>query len=368
MVTKKRVISLDIFRGITVAAMIFVNTLPISPYTPELLKHSIWIGLTFVDLVFPFFLFIVGVSMAYSFAHRSWQSKWQLWGHLFYRVAALYAIGLFLNWLGGGLPLRIPGVLQLIALASLFAAPMARSKPKLIIPVAALLLIIQSSILLFAGAPGITAGTFQYEQNIAGWVDVQVFGAQHLFEENIPPDFDPEGILSIITATAMVLLGLTFGRTLQGRRGNWKTMKILLAGGVIAIILGILISPWLPIIKQLWTASFVLITAGIAIIILTLLYTYIDLLQRKSILMLAVPLGLNALVLYVFSAFLNTLTEKIFLTSTTEASISVYELLYHFSENVLGPNGGAIIYAAIIVIFWGLIALIMHRKKIYIKL
>ena len=122
MATKKRVVSLDIFRGLTVAAMIFVNTIPISSYTPYLLKHSAWMGLTFVDLVFPFFLFIVGVSMAYSFKHRASQSAKQLWGHFLYRVAALFAIGLFLNWMGGGLPLRIPGVLQLIALGFSFCS------------------------------------------------------------------------------------------------------------------------------------------------------------------------------------------------------------------------------------------------------
>ena len=149
MVVKRRVVSLDVFRGITVAAMIFVNTLPISPYTPYLLKHSEWIGLTFVDLVFPFFLFIVGVSMAYSFKNRAKQSSKQLWGHFIYRVAALFCIGLFLNWIGGGMPLRIPGVLQLIALASLFAAPLARSKIKYIVLTVAVLLMFQSSILLF---------------------------------------------------------------------------------------------------------------------------------------------------------------------------------------------------------------------------
>jgi predicted acyltransferase len=368
MATKKRVISLDIFRGITVAAMIFVNTLPISPYTPYLLKHSLWSGLTFVDLVFPFFLFIVGVSMAYSFKNRANQSRKQLWGHFLYRVAALFAIGLFLNWIGGGLPLRIPGVLQLIALASLFAAPLALSKPKWIILAAAILMIVQSSILLFAGAPGVTAGNFQPDGNIAGWADVQVFGAQHLFDPNVNPDFDPEGILTIITATAMVLLGLTFGKTLQRRGGNWNTVKIFLVAGVAAIVLGILISPWLPIIKQLWTASFILVTAGMATLILTLLYSYVDLMDRKSILRVAIPLGLNALVLYVLSAVLNTFTQKMMLSSSTGDPISLYQMLYQPLMDLLSPNIGAITYAAVIVIFWGLIAFIMHRRKIYIKL
>lgn len=363
MATKKRVVSLDIFRGLTVAAMIFVNTLPISPYTPFLLKHSPWIGLTLVDLVFPFFLFIVGVSMAYSFKHRANQSAKQLWGHFLYRVAALFTIGLFLNWIGGGLPLRIPGVLQLIALASLFAAPLARSKTRWIILAVVILMVIQSSILIFVDAPGVTGGNFQSEDNVAGWIDVQVFGAQHLYDPTIPPDFDPEGILTILTATAMVLFGLTFGKTLQNRGDNWGTVELFLTVGAALLLLGVLISPWLPVIKQLWTASFIMVTAGLATIILTLLYSYIDLLGKKSILRLAVPLGLNALILYVLSAVLNTFTQKVYI-----GSITMYQTLYQPLMDVMSPNIGSITYAAIVVIFWGIIAYLMHRRKIFIKL
>ncbi|OPY22956.1 MAG: hypothetical protein A4E27_01638 [Methanobacterium sp. PtaU1.Bin242] len=365
---KKRVLSLDIFRGITVAAMIFVNTLPITPFTPEFLKHSIWIGLTFVDLVFPFFLFIVGVSMAYSFKHREDKSRIRLWGHFLYRVVVLFLIGVFLNWIGGGFPLRIPGVLQLIALASLFAAPLARNEPKRILIVASILLIVQSSILLFASAPGVTPGNFQPEGTIAGWVDVQVFGSEHLFDPNMPPDFDPEGILSIITATAMVLLGLVFGRTLQIRNGDWSTVSIIIWGGIVIILLGFLISPWLPIIKQLWTASFILVTAGIAAIILGILYYYVDVLGKKSILRIAIPLGLNPLILYILSAILNSFTQEIYLFSSTGEPLRFYDTLYQPFMDLLGSDIGAITYASIVVIFWGLIAYLMHRKKIYIKL
>ncbi|MCE5215134.1 MAG: heparan-alpha-glucosaminide N-acetyltransferase domain-containing protein [Methanobacterium sp.] len=368
MATKKRVISLDVFRGLTVAAMIFVNTLPISPYTPYLLKHSEWIGLTFVDLVFPFFLFIVGVSMAYSFKNRANQSSKQLWGHFIYRVVALFCIGLFLNWIGGGLPLRIPGVLQLIALASLFAAPLARSKIKYIIITVALLLIIQSAILLFVGAPGVITGNFQPEGNIAGLVDVQVFGVQHIYNQNVDPGLDPEGILTVITATALVLIGLIFGKTLQIRGGNWGIIKLFLTAGVALILLGVLITPWVPVIKQLWTASFVMVTAGIATIILSVLYSYLDLLDKKSILRIAVPLGLNALILYVLSAVVNTLTQKIYLNSATGDPISIYQMLYQPLMDLLTPNIGAITYATIVIVFWGIIAYYMHKKSIYIKL
>lgn len=368
MATKKRVISLDIFRGLTVAAMIFVNTLPITPDTSFLLKHSAWAGLTLVDLVFPFFLFIVGFSMAYSFKNRENQSQKDLWGHFIYRVAALFTIGLFLNWIGGGLPLRIPGVLQLIALASLFAAPLARRKSKWILMTAVLLLIIQSFILIFISAPGVVPGNLQEGGNIAGWVDMQIFGSEHLYQPEKQPDFDPEGILTILTATAMVLIGLFFGKTLQKKGGNWSTMQLYLTIGAALVILAILLNPWLPIIKQLWTASFIMITAGLAAIIVALLYSVVDILNKGRILKAAVPFGLNALILYVLSAVVNTITQKYFLTSPSGTTVSLYQTLYQPLMDLLGLNVGSITYATLVVVIWGFIAYLMHRRKIYIKL
>lgn len=199
-------------------------------------------------------------------------------------------------------------------------------------------------------------------------MDVQVFGNQHLYHRNFDPGLDPEGILTIFTATAMVLIGLTFGKILQIRGGNWGTVKLFLTGGVMLVFLGVLISPWLPVIKQLWTASFTLLCAGLATVILALLYSYLDLLDKRSLLRIAVPLGLNALILYILSAVLNTLTQRVYLNSPTGDPISIYQTIYQWLMDLFTPNIGAITYATIMVIFWGLIAFIMHKKKIYIKL
>ena len=207
------------------------------------------------------------------------------------------------------------------------------------------------------------AGNFQSDGNIAGWVDVQVFGVQHIYNQNVDPGLDPEGILAIITATAMVLIGIIFGKTLQIRGGNWDTVKLFLTAGAALIFLGFLISPGVPIIKQLWTASFIMVTAGMATILLSVLYSYLDILDKKSILRIAVPLGLNALILYVLYAVINTLTQKIYLHSATGDPISIYQMLYQPFMDLLTPNIGVLTYATIIVVFWGIIAYYMHKKR-----
>lgn len=362
---KKRVVSLDVFRGITVAAMILVGILP-GVTTPYLLKHSQWIGITFADLVFPFFLFIVGVSMAYSFAKRSKQSRSTLWGHFLYRVVALIFIGFFLNWIIWGLPLRIPGVLQLIALSSLCAAPLVRFKPKWILLVAAVLLLIQSVIFLGVGAPGVSAGTFEQGANIAGFVDTHVFGPEHILDKN----FDPEGIIALISSTALVLIGLTFGKLLRRINENdekWNTLGLFSIAGVSSIILGVLISFGVPVIKQMWTASFILITAGLGIIILTGMYIYLDVKKRKSVLLLALPMGRNALIIYVLASITMVLIQKYTLTGIN-GSMTMYELILNDFTSVLGLNLGSIVFGLAFVCLWLIVAYIMYIKKIYIKL
>ncbi len=362
---KKRVVSLDVFRGIAVAAMILVSILP-GATTPYFLKHSLWIGITFADLVFPFFLFIVGVSMAYSFAKRSKQSQSTLWGHFFYRVLALIIIGLFLNWIVWGIPLRIPGVLQLIALSSLCAAPMVHFKPKWILLVAAVLLLVQSVIYLGVGAPGVNAGTFEHDGNIAGFVDTHVFGPEHTLDKN----FDPEGIIALISSTALVLIGLTFGKLLRRINENdkkWNTLGLFSIAGASSIVLGVLISFGVPVIKQMWTASFILITAGLGIIILTGMYIYLDVKKRKSVLLLALPMGRNALVIYVLASVTMVLIQKYTLTGVN-GSTTIHDLFLNGFTSVLGLNWGSLVFGLAFVCLWLIVAYIMHIKKIYIKL
>lgn len=364
-VKKKRVISLDVFRGLAVAAMIFVNAMAFSEFTPEIFEHATWNGLTFADLVFPSFLFIVGVSMAYSFAARSKNSKRDLWGHFLFRVGALFTIGVALNWFTSDFSMvRIPGVLQLIALASLFASPMARFKPRWILLVAGVLLLIHGFILLGVGAPGIPAGTLEKGNNIDDWIDIQVLTVNHTIDAN----GDPEGILSIITATALVLLGLCVGRTLQLRKHNLKTIGILLAGGAISLLLGLALSQILPINKQLWTSSFILVCAGIVTLFLTILFWYLDIKRLPNVLFWAIPMGLNALIIYILSIVCTIPMHMDFFTNFGEIPLSFYDVTTMYFMQVLGSSAGIVAYGLLVVLIWLTVASIMNWRRIYIKL
>ncbi|NYB51524.1 MAG: DUF1624 domain-containing protein [Methanobacteriaceae archaeon] len=367
---KKRVVSLDTFRGLTIAGMILVNILSFYPDTPEMLGHSSWVGLTLADLVFPFFLFIVGVSMTYSFASRSKMSSKKMWRHFIFRVLALYLIGvalgfgIFVNGIPDFYTIRIPGVLQLIALSSLFAAPFARLESRWILLTAGILMLFQTFILLGVSAPGVPAGSLDMNNNIAGYVDSRVFGPAHLLDDG----FDPEGIIATINGTAMVLLGLVFGRSLRLSEDKWKTVQLLLGSGILAIIIGLLISPVLPLIKQLWTASFILVNAGLATIILALLYAYMDILGKGKILKLAVPFGRNALIIYILSLLLGVLIFLPRYYLPGGGYIDIDDTTIPFLSQFLGPAGGTVAFGIIVIAFWWLVAYIMDKKKVYIKL
>lgn len=369
---KDRLVSLDVFRGFTLAGMILVNMLGIYyATTPGLLKHAPWIGLTLADLVFPFFLFIVGVSMNFSFASRSKQPSWKVWGKFLFRIAVLYILGVALVFglFFYGVPdfstIRIPGILQLIALSSLFAAPFVRARTRWILLAASIILFIQASILLWVSAPGVPAGSLDMSNNIAGWIDTHVFTTSHLLEKNF--SFDPEGLMAVINGTAMVIIGLACGRTLRLHR-DWRGVQLLLAGGILALTFGLILSPVLPIIKQLWTSSFILVNAGLAAIILGLLYALMDILKRGKILNVGIPFGRNALILYILSDILGIL---IFVAPSilpgggvVDVDDTVMPILFLY----FGPMWGTVIFGLIIVAFWWVVALILHWNRIYIKL
>jgi predicted acyltransferase len=195
-------------------------------------------------------------------------------------------------------------------------------------------------------------GSLDVNNNIAGWVDSRVFGSSHLLYDN----FDSEGLIAVISGTAMVMLGLACGRTLRLTKHDWDSVKYLIVGGTIALALGLIITPLLPLIKQLMTASYILVNAGLAAIILAILYGYIDLLERGRMLKLAVPFGRNALFIYIVSQVLG---PRFF----------IYRFNLHQTiVSILGLDMGALAYGLISVAFWWVVAYLLHLRHIYIKL
>ena len=301
-----RLFSLDVFRGVTIAAMIVVNNQSSeAAYWP--LRHAAWNGCTPTDLIFPFFLFIVGVSLVFSTQARleRGNSRRTLMVHALRRSAVLFVVGLALNGLGG-LHLsswRIPGVLQRIALAYCAATliTLFTKTPARIAWIASLLLgywlLLRFVPVPGYGLPGRDIPLFHPDNNLAAYLDRRILSG-HLWEGTR----DPEGILSTLPAIATALCGVLAGERLRSHRPAAEKLSALLAWGVVGVLAGQLWGIWFPLNKKLWTSSYVLFTAGCAAIGLAACYWATDIRQHRGVWTRPfVILGTNAIAAYVIS-------------------------------------------------------------------
>jgi predicted acyltransferase len=307
---QERLFSLDLFRGLTIAAMIVVNNQSsVSAYWP--LRHAEWNGCTPTDLIFPFFLFIVGVSLVFSTNARldRGDSRWTLILHAFRRSAMLFVIGLVLNGLAG-LPLstwRIPGVLQRIAIAYCAATliTLFTKTPARLAWIAGLLLGYWA-LLRFVPVPGYGLPVrdiplLHPDGNLVAYFDRRVM-AGHLWEGTR----DPEGILSTLPAIATTLFGVLAGEWLRSDRPAIKKLQVMLVWGVVGIIAGLLWSIWFPLNKKLWTSSYAAFTAGCAAVALAACYWATDIKRHRGAWTRPfVIFGTNAIAAYVISELIG---------------------------------------------------------------
>jgi len=278
-----RLASLDLFRGATIAAMILVNDPGNDhPYRP--LEHAAWNGWTPTDLIFPFFLFIVGVSLVFSFESRldRGDSRGVLRFHALRRAAIIFAIGLAMNYslvlvAPSAFPgLRIPGVLQRIGICYLAASILfLYVRPRTRAVVVAALLVGYWILMRFVpvpgfGVPGRDIPFLHRDANLAAYLDRKFL--RHLWETTR----DPEGLLSTLPAIATPLLGIFTGEWLRSKTSSQTKLVGMLLFGLVGLILGRTWGVWFPINKKLWTSSYVLFTAGFALVCLTLCYWATD--------------------------------------------------------------------------------------------
>ena len=306
----ERLFSLDLFRGVTIAAMIVVNNQSSdSAYWP--LQHAKWNGWTPTDLIFPFFLFIVGVSLVFSCQARleRGDSRRALVIHTLRRSAILFAIGLALNGLAG-VPLgswRIPGVLQRIAVVYCAATLIALfTKAPARVIVIATLLAGYWALMRFVpvpgfGVPGRDIPLLHPDANLAAYLDRKLL-LGHLWEGTR----DPEGLLSTLPSIATALCGVLTGEWLRSARSSSKKLRGMLVYGLAGIALGELWGIWFPINKKVWTSSYVLFTAGCALIALAMCYWLTDMkLHRGRWARPFVIFGTNAITAYVISELIG---------------------------------------------------------------
>jgi predicted acyltransferase len=374
-----RLLSLDVLRGLTIAFMILVNNNgnEAAAYWP--LKHAAWNGFTPTDLVFPTFLFLVGISTVYSTAARLAQgaTRQSLFLHVLRRSIILYLLGLVVN----SFPyfhlhtMRFYGVLPRLAICYLIIAslyllsPDWRSKAALAIAALAGYWILMR----FVPVPGYGIPTHDIplldrDANLTAWLDRQIFSAPHLYERTR----DPEGLLSTIPALATAILGLLTGIWLRTQRTLRARVAGIATAGLSGVLLGSLWNLSFPINKKLWTSSYVLFAGGLSLLLLALCLLIVDLRQKtlstsghSRFLSPVLVFGTNAISAYVFSELLQSILTSIH----PRQGINLQQLIYRSMADVIPDQAFAsLLYSiAFVAICWVPVSL-LYRRSIFIKI
>ncbi|CCH56464.1 Protein of unknown function DUF2261, transmembrane [Fibrisoma limi BUZ 3] len=370
----QRLLSLDAFRGLTVAGMILVNNAGDWQYVYAPLKHAAWNGWTPTDLIFPFFLFIVGVSI--TFALAGGQEHTNVIGKILKRSFTLFMLGLFLAFFPKFdiTTVRIPGVLQRIALVYLACSLIyLRTTTRQQTWLLAALLVGYWLVMTVVPVPGVGYANLEPTTNLAAWLDRTVLTTDHLYRST--KVWDPEGLLSTIPAIGTGLAGVLVGTWLR-RRDVADADKIawLFTVGCLTTLGGLIWDAWFPINKALWTSSYVLLAAGLAMLGLALCYWLIDAQPalRPTARRIAQPFvafGVNAITVFFLSGLIPRILNMIHIQQPDGSEIGAREWLYQlfFVPYFTNLHNASLAGALTFVLIWLVILWIMYRKHIIIK-
>lgn len=353
-----RLASLDVFRGATIAGMILVNGPGLDAAYAQL-RHARWDGCTAADLVFPFFLFIMGAAMSLASSRNVPGAPW---GPVFKRAAALVGFGFLLSAIPNWQPatFRYVGVLQRIAVCYLAAALIQRRlSVRAQLALAVVVLMDYWAALALVPVPGYGAGVLTQEGSLPSYIDRLVLGRHTYFQA----PFDPEGILSTFPAVVTVLLGGFAGTWLRGARPAQEKAAGLAAAGAAAIALGTLWSLWFPLNKALWTSSFVIYTGGWAALCLAVCYWVVDVRGFKWGLEPFEALGANAIMAYV-----GHLLVLKFLVYTKVGGVSLRLLVAGaLFGGWLSPKAASLAFAVTHAALWAAALTPLYRRRIFLK-
>lgn len=367
MASSGRLISLDVFRGFTVVMMILVNT-PGSwdtVYAPFL--HAKWHGATPTDMVFPFFLFIVGVSISLAFSKALEKNTPIpiLSKKIFKRCAILFGLGLFLNAFPyfDILNIRFLGVLQRISIVFMFCAFFyIFFSERTLILVSAGLLVTYWALMTFVPVPGIGEANLEPTTNLAAWVDQQILGT-HVWKNT--KVYDPEGLLSTFPAIVTGVIGMLTGNLTRKKEipTSRKVMLMLGVGGAM-IAGGLVWDIWFPINKQLWTSSYVLFCGGIALWVLGVSVYLIDILDYQNFFTrFCIIFGSNAITVYVLSGVVISALYAI-PVGEGNAQNFIYKILF---LSWLNPYNASLLFAICYTLLCFIPVWIMYQKRIFVK-
>ncbi|TAL43732.1 MAG: DUF1624 domain-containing protein [Chitinophagaceae bacterium] len=386
----QRFYSLDVFRGATVCLMILVNNPGSWSHIYAPLEHAPWHGLTPTDLVFPFFLFAVGNAMAFVMPKLEAAGDAAFWKKILKRTAVIYLTGLFLNWWpffrwqDSGLTfihwvnpanpnsgVRILGVLQRIALCYFFASVLIYYLKPLKAFYAGLVMLLLYWMLCYIGNPS-------DPYSLAGWfgtgIDKKILHVPHMYKgEGVP--FDPEGLMSTLSAIVQVIFGFLVGDYIQKKGKNFEMITGLFVAGVAMLVTGFCWDMVCPINKKIWTSSYTVYTSGLATITIATMIYMIEFRNVKGGLTKFFNVfGKNALFVFALSAFLpkglalirmaDGLNDKGEITYINPWNLLYRKVLVHTPG---APENGSLLYAICVILFMWAICYWMDKKKIYIK-
>ncbi len=354
-----RLQSLDLFRGATIASMILVNNPGGEPVYAQL-EHATWHGWTFTDTVFPFFLWIVGLAITLSTAKRieRGENKHQLMMHLVRRFVIIFAIGMlagpfpYYNWA----TIRIPGVLQRIAVCYLIAGAIflytkVRGQIVALIAVNAAYI----SLMFFYPTPGCGAGSLTVDCNFARYFDGLLLSG-HMWRAT--KVWDPEGIISTLPAIGTVLFGILAGHLLRHYTGHIERLRWFLGGGAVLVAAAYGTTIWLPFNKSLWTSSYALLMAGLAMFVFGIWYWISDMRGLGRWFRFFEIFGTNAILMFIVSGQLGKWAGK----------SGIHKWFYdNVCLKLAEPINASVLYALTNVALLWLVAWLLWRRRWFVK-
>jgi len=386
-VPKHRLLSLDVFRGIAITGMILVNNPGSWSHIYAPLKHAQWHGWTVTDLVFPFFLFIVGVAIHLSISkqllsqtpHRDIIKSSAI--RMFKLLLLGWFLGLFFyrfgnndfSWIEDKLfMIRYMGVLQRIGIVYFITALLFLFfRPGTMVAWAVALMVIYTVLMQFMpysdDAGVVYQGLWLKGNNFSAWLDHNLLGADHLYGKTSPFAYDPEGLLSTLPAIATCLSGVLVGHYLQRSRelsiSLNQQVKQLLFIGLMAVIFGQLLHNWIPINKALWTPSYVILTSGLACVVLALCIYLLDIKHYKAWAAPFVVFGANSIAFFMFAGISGRLLLMIPVAGKP-LKAWLYTSIY---QPLFGELNGSLAFAISFLLVSYLLMLWMYRKNIFWK-
>lgn len=360
----KRLLSLDAFRGFTIAAMILVNFPGSWSHVYPPLLHADWNGLTPTDLIFPFFLFIVGMSIVLSLSDRreSGQSSADLYKKILWRSLKIFAVGILLNFIHhfNIHEIRYVGVLQRIAVVYLLTSIIFLHL-RWRMQIGLLVFILISYWVLMKGipTPGYDRAMLEPGINLAAWMDAKFLPGK-LWQGT----WDPEGLLSTLPALGTGIMGLLTGELLKSKESPADKLLWMFTMGCIAMVAGYLVSLSFPVNKNLWTSSFVLVTGGMAMTVFAASIFLVDMKHRKRFILPGLVLGANAITVYVLADLLAMIFYSMeFAGSSLNTHFISLGERFEISLRLM-----SFIYAFLFLLLNYLPALWLYRRKIFIRL